>query len=591
MSLRTILNSLLSILAFDSLICATYGLEPIPDKLVVLTFDDSARSHFTTVRPILKRYGFGATFFITEGFDFTTNKTDYMTWQEIAELARDGFEIGNHTRDHMGITTENVAALEEQVAAINKQCLAHGIPPTTSFAYPGNSFSPEALSILKKSGIRFARRGGRPEYDYREGRGFAYEPGFDHPLLVPSAGDARPDWTIDDFIAAVEQARHGRIAVLQFHGIPDTAHAWVSTSAQQFDGYMNYLAKNGYTVIAMRDLAKYVDADLVPSDPQTIIEDRKQSLAQRSSRDNYRGPQTDEELRYWLANMLVDHDFTEFEASAATGLSTVEIAAAVKRLNISAQGEQPKSNAQPVLKVLPYPGGRHPRIGFLDGAIRPQRETKFNVFLPWDRRQYVVADVPEAIWMNHGERRELLYLAHTHVPTLWTRQGITLTPLEWSRSEDGSLRIERRLPNGVVFGASIIPARDAVHMELWLTNGTQETLTVLVVQNCLLLKGTAEFNSLTTENKLFQDPFVACRNAAGNRWIIMAWKNCVRAWGNSSCPCLHSDPQFPDCPPGKTRRLRGWLSFYEGTDIDSELRRIHDNVLSLNGRSPAWRKQ
>lgn len=48
--------------------------EPIPEKLVVLTFDDSARSHFDVVRPILLKYGFGATFFITEGFDFATKK-------------------------------------------------------------------------------------------------------------------------------------------------------------------------------------------------------------------------------------------------------------------------------------------------------------------------------------------------------------------------------------------------------------------------------------------------------------------------------------------------------------------------------------
>ncbi len=37
--------------------------KPIPDRLVVLTFDDSAKTHFTTVRPILLTYGFGATFF------------------------------------------------------------------------------------------------------------------------------------------------------------------------------------------------------------------------------------------------------------------------------------------------------------------------------------------------------------------------------------------------------------------------------------------------------------------------------------------------------------------------------------------------
>src|SRR5258706_1643942 len=76
------------------------ALEPVPDKLAVLTFDDSVASHYSVVRPILKRLGFRATFFITEGFSFQTNKKDCMTWEQIAELHRDGFEIGNHTRDH-----------------------------------------------------------------------------------------------------------------------------------------------------------------------------------------------------------------------------------------------------------------------------------------------------------------------------------------------------------------------------------------------------------------------------------------------------------------------------------------------------------
>ena len=571
------------ILPFGAMASPAHGLEPIPDKLVVLTFDDSAKSHYTTVRPILKRYGFGATFFITEGFDFPTNKTDYMTWQEIVELARDGFEIGNHTRDHISMTKEHIAGLEEQVETINNQCIAHGIPRTRSFAYPANAITPEALPVLKKLGIRFARRGGSPEYKYPDGRGFAYEPGLDHSLLVPSAGDARPDWTLDDFIAAVDQARHGRIAVLQFHGVPDTAHSWVNTSVQQFDAYMNYLAKNNYTAIAMRDLAKYVDSDVTPSDPQRIIEDRQQSLLHRTSRENFRRPHSDKELRFWLENMFVHHGFTEFEASAATGMPTNEIAAAVDRLSVPKRDDRPQANPLSVVKVLPYPGGRHPRTGFLDGAIRPQRETKFSAFLPWDLHQYVVVDVPEAIWMKRGEGRELLYLAHTHVPTLWSRQGISLEPLEWIRGDNGSLRIERRLPNQVVFGATIVPTRGAVQMELWLTNSTRETLSGLAVQNCLMLKGAADFNSLSNDNKLFREPFVACRNAAGDRWIITRWEHCVRAWGNASCPCMHSDPQFPDCAAGETRRLHGWLSFYEGTDIEAELRRLNSMVWRPGG--------
>jgi peptidoglycan/xylan/chitin deacetylase (PgdA/CDA1 family) len=550
---------------------ALLALEPIPDKLVVLTFDDSAKSHFTVARPLLKQYGFGATFFVTEGFDFRDNKRDYMTWEEIAQLDRDGFEIGNHTRDHQSVTAKTVGQLPEQLAGIASSCREHGLDKPTSFAYPGNAIARDSLSILKREGIRFARRGGAPEFEYPSGRGFAYEPGLDHPLLVPSAGDARPDWTLDDFVRAVSQARQGRIAVLQFHGVPDTAHSWVNSSSEQFNAYMKYLAVNKFQVIAMRDLARYVDPEVAPNDAWGVIEDRQRQLAGGLSADNARRPKDDSELARWLDNMRA-HEFSVAEMTAATGLSCDELEQALARLNPRPDAE--RSNTPRLLRVLPYPGGRHPRIGFLDGALRPQRETKFSVFTPWQDGGYVVADVPEAIWFKPDAKRELLYLAHTHVPTYWDRQNIVLEPLEWKLDKDGGLEIERALPNQVRFGARVTPGLEAVRMELWLTNGSSETLTDLVVQNCVLLKGATGFEDRTDENKVIQSPFVACHDRTGKRWVITAWQPCQRAWTNRPCPCMHSDPKFADCPPGETSRVQGWLSFYEGTDITAELRRI-----------------
>lgn len=548
--------------------------EPIPERLVVLTFDDSVKSHYTVVRPILKRYGFGATFFITEGFDFSTNKKDYMTWEEIAQLHKDGFEIGNHTRDHLGIKPENVDKVAEQLAAINRQCKKHGIPPTVSFAWPGNSIAVEALPILRKHGIQFARRGGTPEYPYKEGKGFAYEAGLDHPLLLPSAGDARPAWKLDNFIAAAKQARRGRIAILQFHGVPDRAHPWVHSSREQFEAYMKYLAVNNYKVIALRDLAKYVDPKIEPRNSREVIEDRKQMLAAGKLRDNSRRPKDEAELRYWLKNMAVHHRYTTTEMAAATGLSLPEITAAMKKFGIDPREHLSRKADEP-LTVLPYPGGRHPRIGFLDGAIRPQRETKFSVFTPWSNGGYFVVDLPEAIWWTPGGgKRELLYLAHTHVPTVWSKRGIDLAPIEWTRGENGTLKVQRKLPNGVTFGAEAIPHKTHVEMQLWITNGTKETLTGLRVQNCVMLKAARDFHQQSNDNKVLSQPYAACSNSVGDRWVITAWQDCVRPWSNPPCPCMHSDPQFPDCKPGQTQRLRGWLSFYEGKDIQAELRRI-----------------
>ncbi|MFO0922433.1 MAG: polysaccharide deacetylase family protein [Pirellulales bacterium] len=246
-------------------------------RIVILTFDDSAKTHFTFVRPILLKYGFGGTFFITEGWDFATNKRDYMTWEEIAQLSRDGFEIGNHTRDHMGVQEKNLDRLEEQLDAIAQRCKEHNIPKPITFAWPGNSITPKAFPILQAHGIQFARRGGVPEQSYESGKGFAFEPGKDHPLLLPSAGDAKPQWELANFVEAVEQANQDHIAILQFHGVPDTAHAWVSTEAAKFEAFMHYLALKKFQVEPLRYLSQ-LKLPPSPENPMEIIEQRRHQL-------------------------------------------------------------------------------------------------------------------------------------------------------------------------------------------------------------------------------------------------------------------------------------------------------------------------
>ena len=284
--------------------------------------------------------------------------------------------------------------------------------------------------------------------------------------------------------------------------------------------------------------------------------------------DNWRTPKTDEELRYWLENMVWYHDFTSEEIELATGLKPKEIEQALQKFNI-AKSTKPRRNPEKILFV-PYPGGRHPRIGFLDGAIRPQRETKISVFAPWDESSYVVLDVPEAIWSNLG----LTYLAHTHVPTIFDKQEIKLEEQEWERRDDGGLFLKRKLPNGITFTSEVIGKPDHLRMEMTLTNGTAEKLTGLRVQNCVMLKGAKGFSEQTNDNKVIEGPYVACRDETGRRWIIVAWQPLNRAWANPPCPCLHSDPQFPDCDPGQTSQVHGWFSFYEGEDLKTEIKRI-----------------
>ena len=289
---------------------------------------------------------------------------------------------------------------------------------------------------------------------------------------------------------------------------------------------------------------------------------------------NARGPKGQGDLDYWVQNMVEYHRFSVEEAQAATGVSAEEIREAMERV----KGSKPLGATNRVL-VLPYPGGRHPRIGFLEGAVDPQRETKLSIFLPWDAASYVVADVPEAIWSNLG----LTYLAHTHVPTIWSEQGIELPRLEWERLPGGEYRMERTLPNGIRFGTHTRPGTNVVLMKMWLSNGTERALSDLRVQNCVMLKGAQGFNALSNTNKVFRGPFAACRSEEGDRWIIQAWQPLHRTWGNEPVPCLHSDPRFPDAAPGETQTIYGLVSFFTGKDIEGEFDRLERAWTAMAG--------
>ena len=55
----------------------------IPGKVAVLTFDDAIATQFNIVRPLLKKYGFGATFFVCEFPPDFNDKTKYMSWDRL----------------------------------------------------------------------------------------------------------------------------------------------------------------------------------------------------------------------------------------------------------------------------------------------------------------------------------------------------------------------------------------------------------------------------------------------------------------------------------------------------------------------------
>jgi peptidoglycan-N-acetylglucosamine deacetylase len=248
-------------------VCEGWPATRVPDKTVVLTLDDAVKSQIEFVAPLLEQFGFKATFFISQAW--MNDKEHFLSWEDVADLHRRGFEIGNHTWTHAVFDKADQAAkLAEELQMVDDALARVGVPKPISFGWPGDNFGPEALEQLRLHGIRLARRGMQPEVPYGEVRvGPLLDVTSNDPLLIPTTGDAYPDWTLEHFKVVVAGAKDGKVAVLQFHGVPDTVHPWVNTPPEMFRQYMLYLKQNGYHVIALRDLAPYYDWSHLPHDP------------------------------------------------------------------------------------------------------------------------------------------------------------------------------------------------------------------------------------------------------------------------------------------------------------------------------------
>jgi peptidoglycan/xylan/chitin deacetylase (PgdA/CDA1 family) len=131
----------------------------VPENPILITFDDGYTDNFTTAWPILKEYGFTATFFII---------TDYVSpsrieWEQLSELVEQGNSIGSHTIHHYDLSKLS-AVLQKKEIADSKSILDEKLDVTVkAFCYPSGKYNQTTLKLLSESGysLGFSTKSGR----------------------------------------------------------------------------------------------------------------------------------------------------------------------------------------------------------------------------------------------------------------------------------------------------------------------------------------------------------------------------------------------------------------------------------------------
>ncbi|HDD23886.1 MAG TPA: polysaccharide deacetylase family protein [Chloroflexi bacterium] len=124
---------------------------PLPDKPVILTFDDGYADAYTVVFPLLLKYGFPGTFFVL-ATPTHFESPGYMTWKQMKEMSEAGMDIQAHGRDHVDLRGRSYDYLVYQIVGAQEAIQYHTGRLPRFFCYPSGRYDADVIAVLKSAG-------------------------------------------------------------------------------------------------------------------------------------------------------------------------------------------------------------------------------------------------------------------------------------------------------------------------------------------------------------------------------------------------------------------------------------------------------
>jgi peptidoglycan/xylan/chitin deacetylase (PgdA/CDA1 family) len=132
---------------------AMAGLEDLPAKSVVLTFDDGGLDNYEVAFSILQAHGLTGTFFVITG---SVGKKGQMTWDQLREMAARGMSVQSHSVSHPDLREVTASKLKSELAD-SSQAIADEIGESSYvFCYPSGAYNQTVIEAVRAAGYLMA---------------------------------------------------------------------------------------------------------------------------------------------------------------------------------------------------------------------------------------------------------------------------------------------------------------------------------------------------------------------------------------------------------------------------------------------------
>ena len=116
---------------------AKKGKFTLPEKPVVLTFDDGYEDNYTILLPLLEERGMKAVVFMVTN---EIGRPGYLTWDQLRDMQNRGIELGSHTANHQPLTTLEPQMRNDELKLSKLLMEWNGLKTVFSFSYPNGAY-------------------------------------------------------------------------------------------------------------------------------------------------------------------------------------------------------------------------------------------------------------------------------------------------------------------------------------------------------------------------------------------------------------------------------------------------------------------